>query len=236
MELGYWNIKGIVEPIRWLIEYLDIHVKIVTPSRDEWYNSKKYDMGLNFPNLPYFIDGDVKITESSAIPYYLAHKFNKPELFGKDYKEEALVRQYQGLILDLYQILRESLNAPNAAEEFQKVTSKGSKFQTKIEELSKSLGEKEYFLGHLTWADFVFAYIGEFYFILSETFGTDKDILEKPANLKALVGRVHHLPGVKERVAEAINLPIYPDGRFSFKILTTAQAKAKYDKRVEVQA
>ena len=43
----------------------------------------KFTLGLEFPNLPYFVDGDFKLTETMAIHSYIADKW-KPELLGKD--------------------------------------------------------------------------------------------------------------------------------------------------------
>ena len=34
-------------------------------------------MGLDFPNLPYWVEGDFKITESSAIEDYIVRSFDK---------------------------------------------------------------------------------------------------------------------------------------------------------------
>ena len=58
-------------------------------SRESWM-SVKPTMGLDFPNLPYFIDGDFKITETLAILKYVADKW-KPELLGKDAQHRAMV-------------------------------------------------------------------------------------------------------------------------------------------------
>lgn len=44
----------------------------------EWLADKP-NLGLAFPNLPYLIDGDVKLTQSLAIMRYLARKAG---LFG----------------------------------------------------------------------------------------------------------------------------------------------------------
>ena len=44
--------------------------------RENWENAKaKNDVGLDFPNLPYWIDGNIKLTQSSAILRHLARKF-----------------------------------------------------------------------------------------------------------------------------------------------------------------
>ena len=40
-------------------------------------------MGMDFPNLPYLNDKGFKISESYAIPRYIARKYKK-ELLGKD--------------------------------------------------------------------------------------------------------------------------------------------------------
>ncbi|VDK37176.1 unnamed protein product [Dibothriocephalus latus] len=42
-------------------------------SREQWL-SKKDRLGLDFPNLPYFIDGSLRLTQSSAILEYIADK------------------------------------------------------------------------------------------------------------------------------------------------------------------
>ena len=43
----------------------------------------KFKLGLDFPNLPYLIDGNIKVTQSNAILRYLGRKF------GLDGKTEA---------------------------------------------------------------------------------------------------------------------------------------------------
>uniref|UniRef100_A0A8C6D395 glutathione transferase n=1 Tax=Moschus moschiferus TaxID=68415 RepID=A0A8C6D395_MOSMO len=46
--------------------------------RSQWLN-EKYKLGLDFPNLPYLIDGTHKLTQSNAILRYIARKHNMCE-------------------------------------------------------------------------------------------------------------------------------------------------------------
>ena len=56
--------------------------------RSQW-NDVKYTLGLDFPNLPYIIHGDVKITESNACLIYVA---NLAGVAGNTAAERAHVR------------------------------------------------------------------------------------------------------------------------------------------------
>ena len=49
-------------------------------NKDAWFDVK-FTLDLDFPNLPYLMDGDFKITESEAIMKYIAAKWS-PELLG----------------------------------------------------------------------------------------------------------------------------------------------------------
>ena len=92
---GYWNIRGLGQTPRYLLNYAkvdfeDKHYKYGPApdfSREDW-NSVKFTLGLKYPNLPYFIDGEVGLTETFAIMKYIVNKY-KPELKGKTVAEEA---------------------------------------------------------------------------------------------------------------------------------------------------
>ena len=47
----------------------------------EWMKRDKQSLGFDFPNLPYIIDGDFKLTESKAVSTYICDKW-APELLG----------------------------------------------------------------------------------------------------------------------------------------------------------
>ena len=107
--LGYWKIRGLAQQIRYQLKYLGVDFDEVhyeqgdAPdfSREEWL-SKKDTLGLKFPNLPYFIDGDVKLTETNAIMKYIAHKWNSEhQLLGTDPATMAQVEMVAGVVNDL---------------------------------------------------------------------------------------------------------------------------------------
>ncbi|KAH7976274.1 hypothetical protein HPB52_010443 [Rhipicephalus sanguineus] len=89
--LGYWDIRGLAQPIRNMLVYQGVEFEdkryVFGPEPDfdgeEWL-SEKSTLGLRFPNLPYYMDDDVKITQSLAILRYLARKH---ELAAKDEDE-----------------------------------------------------------------------------------------------------------------------------------------------------
>ena len=64
-KLGYWKIRGLAASIRYQMKYCGIEYEDVLYeqgdgpefSREPWFKYK-YTLGLEFPNLPYFIDGD----------------------------------------------------------------------------------------------------------------------------------------------------------------------------------
>ena len=90
IKLGYWNIRGLAHPIRYLLEFIEHpYEDILYEQGDapnfsvECWNNVRHKIGLDFPNMPYMIDEEVKLTDSAAIMIYLCHKY-APELLGKD--------------------------------------------------------------------------------------------------------------------------------------------------------
>uniref|UniRef100_A0ABI7ZZA7 glutathione transferase n=1 Tax=Felis catus TaxID=9685 RepID=A0ABI7ZZA7_FELCA len=78
MILGYWDIRGRAHAIRLLLAYTDSHYEgkkytmgdALDYDRSQWLD-EKFKLGLDFPNLPYLIDGAHNI-----ILCYIAHKHN----------------------------------------------------------------------------------------------------------------------------------------------------------------
>ncbi|CAL4122516.1 unnamed protein product, partial [Meganyctiphanes norvegica] len=64
--------------------------------RSAW-TSVKFTLGLDLPNLPYYIDGDIKITQSNAIIRYIGRKNN---MDGKTEAEKIRVDIMENQLMD----------------------------------------------------------------------------------------------------------------------------------------
>ena len=108
LTIGYWKIRGLISPVKYILEYLGKEYNAVDYeqgdgpefSRESWLQVKP-NLGLDFPNLPYLLDGDVKITESSAMIRYIANKYGDQSFSGKNAKDKAIVDMMYGVVSDI---------------------------------------------------------------------------------------------------------------------------------------
>ena len=105
--LGYWKIRGLAAQIRYILHYANVdftdcqYEQGDAPdfSRESWF-SVKSTLGLDFPNLPYWIDSDVKLTETSAITKYVCKKYC-PELLPQTDAELGAVEMCGNIVNEL---------------------------------------------------------------------------------------------------------------------------------------
>uniref|UniRef100_A0A2K6PAN5 Glutathione S-transferase n=1 Tax=Rhinopithecus roxellana TaxID=61622 RepID=A0A2K6PAN5_RHIRO len=137
---------GLAHAIRLLLEYTDS-----TPDydRSQWLN-EKFKLGLDFPNLPYLIDGTHKITQSNAILRYIARKHN---LCGETEEEKIRMDIMENQTMDNHMQLAMICHNP----EFEKLKPKYlEEFPEKLKLYSQFLGKQPWFVGDkITFVDFL---------------------------------------------------------------------------------
>lgn len=155
VKLGYWGIRGLAQIPRLLLGYSGVEFEdVLYTDRAVWFENDKKNLGLNFPNIPYLIDGDFNLTESFAIHRYIVRRWGKNELLGKDIKDNARIES----LISLFNEVTGAVKALFWNKDHE--TAKAAvleKVKPKLDLLEKSLNGKEFALGYLTLADFVIA-------------------------------------------------------------------------------
>ena len=207
-KLGYWRLRGLAQPIRMLLHYTNtpfedvLYVQGDGPefSRKEWLDVK-FDLGLDFPNLPYYIEGDLKLTESSAIIRYIAEKNN---LLGKDPETRARVTMLEDII-----VVWRGQNATSVySASFEELRAQLLKdVETKYIQKFLSILEKRQFLAGdgITYVDFMLYE----YSVLA--FAMEPSLKEKYPKLVEYTKRIEALPAIKSYMEskEFIKYPFY---------------------------
>ncbi|KAM9685319.1 glutathione S-transferase Mu 1-like [Trichechus inunguis] len=157
MTLGYWDISGLAHAIRLLLEYTDSnyeekkYIEGMAPDHDksQWLN-EKFKLGLDFPSLPYLIDGAHKITQSNAILHYIACKHN---LCGETEVEKIHIDILENEVMDTRMELVRVCYSPDV-EKLMLPYLEG--LPDKMSLFSQFLGKRPWFAGDkITFADFL---------------------------------------------------------------------------------
>ncbi|XP_049621768.1 glutathione S-transferase Mu 2-like [Suncus etruscus] len=157
ITLGYWDLRGLAHSIRLLLEYTDSKYEEKkykigdAPDYDksQWLN-EKFKLGLDFPNLPYLIDGPHRITQSNAILRYLARKHN---MCGETEEEKIRVDMLENQTMDTRMQLAHICYSPDF-EKLKPAYLEG--LPEKMKQYSQYLGKRPWFAGDkLTYVDFL---------------------------------------------------------------------------------
>jgi len=187
--LAYWDIRGLAQPIRLLLEHVNAdwedkqYVTGPAPNYDKtgWFSDKP-TLGLPFPNLPYLLDGDVKLVQSGAIMRYLARKHN---LLGKTPEEQTRVDLVEAQISDFRSTFTGLCYNPRFDE------LKSGYLQAlpeKLQQFSDYLGDRKFFAGDsVTFVDFIV------YEMLDQHKLLDPTCLDNFKNLQNFVSNVESL-------------------------------------------
>ncbi|XP_015916706.2 glutathione S-transferase class-mu 26 kDa isozyme 47 [Parasteatoda tepidariorum] len=184
--LAYWDLRGLAEPIRYLLHYKNVQFEDKRYQRDGTWEKEKFTFDLDFPNLPYYMDDKVKLTQSTTILRYLAKKF---DLEGKSEEERLRVSLAEQQILDFRLAFFMTIASPDfekKKEEYLK------KVPDSLKLISNFLGNRKFLAGdNVTYVDFMAYDVFEFNVFLSKT------ILDGFPILKAYQERIRNLPELK---------------------------------------
>ncbi|XP_037357374.1 glutathione S-transferase Mu 1-like [Talpa occidentalis] len=203
MTFGYWDIRGLAHAIRMLLEYTDskyVEKKYSMGDapdydRSQWLN-EKFKLGLDFPNLPYLIDGAQKLTQSNAILRYIARKHN---LCGETEEEKIRMDILENQAMDtLIQMARVCYNP-----EFEKMKPDYLKgLPDTVKQYSQFLGKRPWFAGDkITYVDFVA------YDILDKLRIFEPKCMDAFPNLKEFLARFEALPKISAYMKSSRYLP-----------------------------
>ena len=199
--LGYWKIRGLAQPARMMLgsQKIDFEDTMYEcgdgPEFDRscWTNVK-YSFGLDFPNLPYLIDGDVKLTQSNAILRYLGRKLG---LMGETEEQNVRMDLIENQAMDFRNGFTRLCYGSNQ-DNFQ------AKSKAYKESVISILGMFDKFLGithkwfagdKVTFVDFVM------YEALDQHRLFDEKLLESFDNLKNFIRNFESQPNIKAFLA-----------------------------------
>ncbi|VDP92603.1 unnamed protein product [Echinostoma caproni] len=189
-KLGYWKIRGLAQPIRLLLEFVgEPYEEVLYDEGDkEKWHSEKFNLGLELPNLPYYIDDHVKLTQSLTILRYIAEKHGLSTV-GVTPEERARISMIEGAVIDL----RFGLGRIAYSPQFEQLKVDYLKNLPSILQMwSKFLGERKYLMGDsVTHLDF----------LLYEALDVHKHLemhcLDQFTNLVQFMHHIEELPKIK---------------------------------------
>ena len=199
LKLGYWKARGFTHPIRQLLHITKLNFENITWDTREELQAQKEAVFFNgdkvhpFPNCPFLIDGDFVLTESSAIPLYICHKANRPDLLGKNLVDQSRVRQIEGVAFDLLQTIGKHVFDPEKEKKIQEAAKEGGPCRQQAGKLSEFLAEKDFLVGYLTYADLLVVH----YLLVTRNFCLSlgiEDPYKEFGNLDGLCRRIGALP------------------------------------------
>ncbi|XP_035300384.1 glutathione S-transferase A2 isoform X2 [Cricetulus griseus] len=190
--LHYFNARGRMECIRWLLAAAGVEFEEKFIERPEDLEKLKKDGKLMFEQVPMVeIDG-MTLVQTRAILNYIATKY---DLYGKDVKERALIDMYAEGIADLSEMIIHLVVTPPDQKEAKIALIKDrtkNRYLPAFEKVLKSHGQNYLVGNRLTRVDI---HLLELLLYVEEM---DSSLLAPFPLLKALKSRLSNLPNVKK--------------------------------------
>ncbi|XP_074596327.1 glutathione S-transferase-like [Brevipalpus obovatus] len=188
--LGYWNTRALGDPIRLLLTYAGVEFEDKRYQEPKEWFSEKFNLGFDFPNIPYYIDGDLKLTQFLVIMRYLARKHG---MFSNSDEEVLRMETGEQMTVDiLWTVVRVWFN-----EEALKDPAKAlaDTLPSKLDQWSTFIGDGKFVLGDtLTYVDFFLYSVLDYIRIFVP------DFMVKQATLQAYLDRIEALPAINKYI------------------------------------
>ncbi|XP_074531802.1 glutathione S-transferase-like [Halichoeres trimaculatus] len=184
--LTYFDARGKMESIRWLLTAAGVDFEEVFLTKREQYQRLLDDGSLVFQQVPLVeIDG-MKLVQTKAILNYIAEKYN---LHGKDIKDRVKINMYSEGLMDLMDMIMTSIWAPDPESKLENIKTKAKDRYLPVYE--KALAGAEYLVGgRMSMAD---VQLLECSLMLEEQF---PGILGAFSNVKSFQARMMKVPAI----------------------------------------
>jgi len=195
--LGYWNIRGFAQPIRFMAKYLGVELseKIYTyKNMDEWRAGDKLTLGLDFPNVPYLINDKVKLTETRAIISYFAREYGMGKVFPSKNEDYGTCAMLENVLWDVW--LPFLLYCDSASDSLKQSFENDT--PTRLKRIEEYLGNKNFLLGdQISYVDFIM------YEMIYQITVFQADYFEKYPIFLKFKKRFEEIPAIAEYIASS---------------------------------
>ncbi|XP_023264225.1 glutathione S-transferase 3-like [Seriola lalandi dorsalis] len=213
--LHYFNGRGKMETIRWLLTVAEVDFDEVHLTTREQYEKLLSDGSLMFQQVPMVeIDG-MRLVQTKAILNYIAEKYN---LHGQNLKDRVLINMYSEGLIDLMEMI---MILPFSSD----VEAKLKNIQTKAKErylpvFEKALSGPIYLVGgKLSCAD---VELLECTLMLEEKF---PGILADFPNVKSFQGRMTQIPAISRFLQPGSKRKPQPDETYVKTVMEVFNVK-----------
>ncbi|XP_070771933.1 glutathione S-transferase, alpha tandem duplicate 1 [Enoplosus armatus] len=199
--LYYFNGRGKMESIRWLLTVAQVEFDEVYLTTREQYEKLLSDGALMFQQVPMVeIDG-MKLIQTKAILNYIAEKYN---LHGKDLKDRVMINMYSEGVMDLMEMIMMLPFSPDPKPKLEAIETKAKERYLPVFE--KVLSGSIYLVGgKVSCAD---VQLLECTLMLEEKF---TGILSEFPNVKSFQGRMTRIPAISRFLQPGSKRKSQPD-------------------------
>ncbi|XP_074531634.1 glutathione S-transferase A4-like [Halichoeres trimaculatus] len=204
--LTYFDGRGKMESIRWLLTAAEVDFDEVFLTKREQYQRLLEDGSLVFQQVPLVeIDG-MKLVQTKAILNYIAEKYN---LHGKDIKDRVKINMYSEGLMDLMGMIRIVLWTPDKDRKTKLENNKTKAKDRYLPVFEKALTGTVYLVGgRMSMAD---VQLLECSLMLEEEF---PGILSDFSNVKSFQDRMTQIPTFAKFLQPGSKRKPQPDENF----------------------